>query len=91
MKLYIGGLTYTLTEDELSKVFAEFGEVVSVSIIKDRETNQSKGFGFVEMKENEDAQKAIQAMNGKELNGRTVTVNQARPQAEKGSGSTSFR
>lgn len=82
-KIYVGGIAYETTEDKLKEAFAEFGEVVSVNIITDRDTNQSKGFGFVEMKAAEEAQKAITALNGKDLDGRKLTVNQARPQAER--------
>lgn len=80
MKLYVGGLPYSTTEQDLEAMFAEFGKVTSVAIIKDRDSGQSKGFGFVELDDNTAAQKAIQDLNGKDMNGRALTVNQARPQ-----------
>ena len=83
MKLYVGGLAYSTTEDELKALFAEQGDVVSAVIIKDRDTGQSKGFGFVEMSELKDGQKAIQELNGKEVGGRSIVVNQARPQEDR--------
>lgn len=79
-KLYVGGLAYAVTEDELKALFAECGEVTSVAVIKDRESGQSKGFGFVEMADNAAATKAITDLNNKELSGRSITVNEARPQ-----------
>ncbi len=91
MKLYVGGLAYSVTEDELKALFAEQGEVVSVAVIKDRDTNQSKGFGFVEMADDATGQKAIKELNGKELSGRAITVNQARPQEDRGPRGGSFR
>jgi len=90
MKLYVGGLAYSTTEDELKALFAEIGEVVSTAIIKDRDSGQSKGFGFVEMAEVKDGQKAIEDLNEKEVGGRKIVVNQARPQ-EPRSGGGSFR
>lgn len=77
-RLYIGGLAWATTEDGLAQAFSQAGEVVSVKIIIDRETNRSRGFGFVEMKTEEMAQKAIEMFNGKDLDGRTLTVNIAR-------------
>ncbi|HSW37134.1 MAG TPA: RNA-binding protein [Candidatus Saccharimonadales bacterium] len=85
-KLYVGGLAYSVTEKELEELFAEYGKVVSVAVIKDRDTGQSKGFGFVEMSEDAEAQKAIKELNGKDFNGRSITVNEARPQVDRGSG-----
>ena len=82
-KIYVGGIAYETTEEKLKDTFAKFGEVASVSIIMDRDTGQSKGFGFVEMQAADEAQKAITEMNGKDLDGRKLTVNQARPQAER--------
>ncbi len=78
-KLYVGGLPYSTQQDELSQAFSQAGSVVSASIIMDRMTGRSKGFGFVEMATDEDAQKAIEMWNGKEFGGRTLTVNEARP------------
>ena len=80
MKLYVGGLPYSVNDTDLEAMFAEFGKVMSAAVIKDRDSGQSKGFGFVELDDNEAAQKAIQDLNGKEMNGRALTVNQARPQ-----------
>lgn len=78
-KLYVGGLSYSTTDDTLKNTFATVGTVVSATIIMDKMTNRSKGFGFVEMSSDDEAQKAIEAFNGKELDGRTLTVNEARP------------
>ena len=78
-KLYVGGIPYRSTEDDMKKAFGEAGTVVSASIISDRMTGRSRGFGFVEMATDEDAEAAIQMWNGKELDGRTLTVNEARP------------
>jgi len=79
MKLYVGNLSYSLSDSDLEQAFSEFGEVMSAKIIMDRETNRSKGFGFVEFGSNEAATDAINAMNGKEVSGRTLVVNEARP------------
>ena len=78
-KLYIGGLPYSSTEDALKETFSQAGTVESVAIITDKMTGRSKGFGFVEMSTDEEAQNAIQMFNGKDLEGRTITVNEARP------------
>ena len=92
MKLYVGGLAYSVTDKELEEFFATQGQVVSAAVIKDRETGQSKGFGFVEMAELKEGQNAIKELNGKELSGRAIMVNQARPQEERRpSGGNSFR
>ena len=91
MKLYVGGLAYSVTEEELKAFFAEQGEVVSAVIIKDRDSGQSKGFGFVEMADLNDGQKAIKELDGKDLSGRKIMVNQARPQEDRSSGGGSFR
>jgi RNA recognition motif-containing protein len=79
MNIYVGNLSYSVTEDDLRQAFEAFGQVASVSIIKDKYSNQSKGFGFVEMPGKEEAQAAINGMNGKDLKGRTLNVNEARP------------
>ena len=79
-KLYVGSLPYSVTEDELRELFSEFGPVESARIITDKFTGQSKGFGFVEMANGDDAKKAAEDMNGKQLNGRTLIVNEARPE-----------
>jgi len=79
-KLYVGGLSYDTTEDTLKDLFAKSGNVTSATIITDRMSGRSKGFAFVEMATDEEAQAAIEALNGKEVDGRTITVNEARPQ-----------
>lgn len=79
-KLYVGSLAYSVTDDTLRTLFADKGEVVSATVIKDRDSGQSKGFGFVEMADAKDATAAIALLNGKELEGRTIMVSQARPQ-----------
>ena len=78
-KLYVGGISYSTTEDGLRAHFEQAGEVTSASIIMERETGRSRGFGFVEMATPEGAQKAIEMFNGQELDGRKLTVNEARP------------
>ncbi len=82
-KLYVGGLSYTTTEDGLKDAFSRAGAVESAVIIMDKMSGRSRGFGFVEMANDEDAAKAIEMFNGKELDGRTVTVNEARPMGER--------
>ena len=79
MNIYCGNLNWQTTEEGLQAAFEEFGEVASVTIIKDRYTGQSRGFGFVEMPDDEQAQAAISALNGKELDGRPLKTDQARP------------
>jgi cold-inducible RNA-binding protein len=79
-KLFVGGLPYSVTDDQLRELFAAVGKVESAKVIMDRETNRSKGFGFVEMGSDQEAQDAVKQMNGKEVEGRTITVNEARPQ-----------
>ena len=79
-KLYVGGLSYDTTEDALKETFSQAGTVESATIIIDKMSGRSKGFGFVEMSSEEEAQKAIEMFNGKELDGRNITVNEARPQ-----------
>ena len=79
MNIYVGNLSYRTTEAELKEAFAQFGEVKRAKIGKDRETDRSKGFGFVEMDDANEGQKAIDALNEKELGGRTLRVNEARP------------
>ncbi|HBB43795.1 MAG: RNP-1 like protein RNA-binding protein [Parcubacteria group bacterium GW2011_GWA1_44_13] len=82
-KLYVGGIPYSTTEDDLKAAFAEMGEVTSSAIIIDKMTGRSKGFGFIEMANDADADKAIAEMNGKDFQGRTLTVNEARPLEER--------
>jgi RNA recognition motif-containing protein len=82
MNIYVGSLSYNVTEEDLKQAFEAFGEVESVKIIKDMYSGRSKGFGFVEMPGNSEAQSAIDGLNGKELKGRTINVNKARPRSE---------
>ncbi len=82
-RLFVGGLSWDTTEDSLRALFAQAGTVVSVQIITDRDTGKSKGFGFVEMSTGEEAASAIQQFNGKELDGRAINVNEARPKEER--------
>jgi RNA recognition motif-containing protein len=79
MNIYVGNLSYRMDDGELREVFEEFGEVSSARIINDRETGRSKGFGFVEMPDDNAANNAIEALNGKEVSGRNLRVNEARP------------
>ncbi len=85
-KLYVGGLPYSTTEQQLQELFTPHGSVTSAKIITDRYTGQSRGFGFVEMATSEEAQKAITALNGTQMDGRTITVNEARPQEKRAGG-----
>jgi cold-inducible RNA-binding protein len=82
-KLYVGNLAYSTSESDLQTMFAPLGAVKSVQIIKDRDTGQSKGFGFVEMTTQEEAQNAIKTLNGKEVGGRALTINLAKPREER--------
>jgi RNA recognition motif-containing protein len=85
-KLYVGNLGYGVTDSDLTKMFEPYGTVESAQIIMDRDTGRSKGFGFVEMKTDQEAQAAIAALNGQDSGGRQLTVNEARPRAEGGRG-----
>jgi cold-inducible RNA-binding protein len=85
-KLYVGNLTYDVTDSALEQLFAAHGTVQSAQVIMDRDTGRSKGFGFVEMGSDQEAQAAIAALNGKEVDGRALTVNEARPKPEGGRG-----
>lgn len=85
-KLYVGSLPYSTTEQQLTELFAPHGTVQSAKVISDRYTGQSRGFGFVEMATGEEAQKAIAALNGTNLGGRTLVVNEARPQEKRSFG-----
>ena len=85
-KLYVGNLSFKTTSDELREHFSQAGTVESASVIEDRETGRSRGFGFVEMATAEDAQAAIEQFNGKDLNGRNLTVNEAKPKTDRGPG-----
>ena len=89
-KLYVGNLTYGVTDSTLEQLFAAHGTVQSAQVIMDRDTGRSKGFGFVEMNSDAEAQAAITALNGKEVDGRALTVNEARPKAEGGGGRGGF-
>lgn len=86
MKLYVGGLSYQVTDKELEELFAQHGTVTSATVIKDRDSGQSKGFGFVEMADDKEAQNAIKELNNKEVKGRSIMVNQARPQEPRSNG-----
>src|SRR5215211_77675 len=85
-KLYVGNLSYSTTNQDLEQLFGQHGQVTSAQIINDRDTGRSKGFGFVEMSSDDEAQAAIAALNGQEHLGRTLTVNEARPKEERGGG-----
>ena len=85
-KLYVGNLSFDMTDQELEQAFSEFGDVVSASVIRDRDTNRSRGFGFVEFAQEADAQKAKEAMDGKEINGRALKVDEAREPRSRGGG-----
>lgn len=86
MRIYVGNLQFDFTDEELNRVFSVHGEVATASIARDRDTQRSKGFAFVEMHANEEAQAAITALNGKEIQQRALTVNEARPREERSSG-----
>lgn len=83
-KLYVGNLSYGTTDSDLQGMFEEFGTVESAQVIIDRDSGRSKGFGFVEMRSDQEAQAAINALNGKEVDGRSLTVNEARPREDRG-------
>jgi RNA recognition motif-containing protein len=89
MNLYVGNLPYRITEDQLRDAFAEFGQVSSCTIIKDKVTGQSKGFGFLEMPDSSMAAVAINQLNGRDLMGRKINVNEARPRESQGGGGRS--
>ena len=82
MNVYVGNLSYDLSEDDLKQAFEEFGEVTSAKIISDRYSGRPKGFGFVEMTSDDEGKAAIEALSGKELSGRTMVVNEARPKTQ---------
>ena len=86
MKLYVGNLTYSATNSSLETLFAPFGEVRSAQVVMDRDTGRSKGFGFVEMGDDQACKSAIAALNGKDVDGRALTVNEARPREDRGGG-----
>lgn len=84
--IFVGNLSFNTAEEELRQAFEAFGQVDRVSIMTDRDTGRSRGFGFVEMASNEDGEKAITALNGSQIGGRTINVNEARPKTDRGSG-----
>jgi cold-inducible RNA-binding protein len=84
--IFVGNLDFNTSEDELRRLFEAYGQVDRVSIMTDRDTGRSRGFGFVEMTNGEDGEKAIAALNGSQLGGRTLNVNEARPKADRGGG-----
>ncbi len=84
MKLYVGNLAFQTSSEDLQQLFAQAGTVESASVVEDRETGRSRGFGFVEMSSNEEGQKAIEQFNGKEVNGRSLNVNEAKPREDRG-------
>lgn len=86
MKIYVGNLPYSMDDTGLEEFFTQYGTVDSARVITDRETGRSRGFGFVEMEDNSQAQAAIEATNGQEVGGRALTVNEARPQQKRGGG-----
>lgn len=85
-KLYVGNLSYSTTQEQLQALFSQAGEVTEATVINDRETGRSKGFGFVEMATEQEAQEAIRRFNGQQFDNRTLTVNEARPREERGGG-----
>jgi RNA recognition motif-containing protein len=85
-KLYVGSLAYSINDDKLKELFTEAGTVTSAQVIVDRDSNQSKGFGFVEMSSEDEAKEAIKLLNGKEVDGRAIMVNEARPKEDRPSG-----
>lgn len=89
-KLYVGNLAYSVTNETLEQLFAEFGTVTSAQVIQDRETGRSKGFGFVEMQSDDAAQKAISALHDQQHDGRPLTVNEAKPRESSGGGRGGF-
>jgi RNA recognition motif-containing protein len=91
MNIYVGNLNYKVREEEIESLFAEYGEVGSVKIIKDRETGRSKGFAFVEMANDEEGQQAIKALNDSEFLQRNLVVNEARPQSNDNRGSGGYQ
>jgi RNA recognition motif-containing protein len=84
IKLYVGNLSFQTSSEDLQQLFAQIGTVDSATVVEDRETGRSRGFGFVEMASKEEGQKAIEELNGKDLNGRNLTVNEARPREDRG-------
>ena len=89
-KLYVGNLSYETTDNDLQNLFVPHGTVQSAQVIMDRDAGRSKGFGFVEMNSDQEAQAAIAALNGRDVNGRALTVNEARPREERGDRKSGF-
>jgi RNA recognition motif-containing protein len=85
-KIYVGNFSFNMTEEELRSLFEPYGKVESATLVTDRDTGRSRGFGFVAMTNDQEAENAMAALNGKESGGRALTVNEARPQAERGGG-----
>ena len=85
MNIYVGNLDFGVTDEDLTEAFGQFGEIASANVIKDRMSGRSKGFGFVEMPNNSEADKAIKALNGSDIKGRTIKVNQAKPRGDRSS------
>ena len=83
MRIYVGNLPYSVTDEDLRETFSEFGELASAEVVKDKFSGQSKGFGFVDMPDNADAHEAIKALNDQPMKGRKLTVNEARPRADR--------
>lgn len=86
MKLYVGNLSFQTTSQDLEQIFGEFGTVESASVVEDPDTGRSRGFGFVEMSSNEEGTNAIEQLNGKEVGGRNLTVNEAKPRENRSGG-----
>ena len=86
MDIYVGNLPYSATDRDLQELFAEFGEVASARVVMDRETGRAKGFGFVEMRNDSEANKAIESLNGTDMNGRALRVNESQPKPRTGGG-----
>jgi len=90
-RIFVGNLSFGTTEDAVRSMFATYGTVDSVNLVTDRDTGQARGFGFVEMSNSAEADRAIAELNGRELDGRALNVNEARPKAERGAGGGGFR
>lgn len=86
MNIFVGNISYSTTEDDIRRMFEEYGEIDSVKIITDRDTGRSRGFGFVEMPNDDEAQSAIDALDGKELDGRALKINESRPRSDRRGG-----
>jgi RNA recognition motif-containing protein len=85
MKIYVGNLSFSTTEAELQQVFSQYGEVSDATLVTDRETGRPRGFGFVEMRNDQQAREAINSLDGKEVGGRSIKVNEAKPKTDRGS------